>query len=91
MDAAHGFEREAIWSNSGVNKIDDDGLAYLINAGHELHTVAAAMRDDQKAVVLDFVNPARAGRRLLCWPRKARLISGKGLLGANAAPQLTRY
>jgi len=50
MDAAHGFEREAIWSNSGVNKIDDDGLAYLINAGHELHTVAAAMRDDQKAV-----------------------------------------
>jgi hypothetical protein len=58
---------------------------------HELHTVAAAMRDDPKAVVLDFVNPAWACRRLLCWPRKAGVISGKGLLDANAAPQLTRY
>jgi hypothetical protein len=42
-----------------------------------LHTVAAAMRDDPKAVVLDFVNPAWPGRRLLCWPREAGLISGK--------------
>jgi hypothetical protein len=49
------------------------------------------MRDDPKAIVLDFVNPARADRRLLCWPRETGLISGKGLLGANAAPQLTRY
>jgi hypothetical protein len=66
MDAAHGFEREAIWSNSGVNKIDDAGLACLINAGHELHAVAVAIGDDPKAIVLDFVNPAGPGRRLPC-------------------------
>jgi hypothetical protein len=52
---------------------------------------AVAIGDDAKAIVLDFVNPAGAGRRLLCWPREAGLISGKGLLGANAVPQLTRY
>jgi Cytochrome P460 len=54
---------------------------------HELHAAAAAVRYDPKAVVLDFVNPARSGRRQLSGPRKARLKSGKGLLGANAAPQ----
>jgi hypothetical protein len=34
---------------------------------------------------------AESRQDLLSGPRKARLISGKGLLGANAAPQLTRY
>jgi hypothetical protein len=32
MDAARGYEREAIQSNPGVNKIDDPEVGWLINA-----------------------------------------------------------
>ena len=32
MDTAHGFEREAIWSNPVTNKDHDQRLVWLINA-----------------------------------------------------------
>ena len=38
MDAARGYEREAIQSNPTVNKIDDPRLGWLINADFFHHT-----------------------------------------------------
>ena len=38
MDAARGYEREAIQSNPTVNKIDDPRLGWLINAYFFHHT-----------------------------------------------------
>ena len=48
--------------------------------GNEAH--AFALSDNAKAV-LDFVNPARSGRRLLGQTRQAGLKSGLGWIGAD--------
>jgi len=49
-----------------------------------------ALGDDAETVVLDFVDPTGTGRRLFGRSRQARLKSGKGLLGAQAALELIR-
>src|SRR5580704_9348314 len=43
-----------------------------------------------KAVVLDLVNPARSGRRMLDWPRQAGLKTRRGPIGLQSASELTR-
>jgi hypothetical protein len=49
------------------------------------------VRQDPKAVVLDFMNPARARRRLAGRSRQAGLKAGKGLLGAHLAAEFRHY
>jgi len=44
------------------------------------------MRQDAETIVLDFVEPTRAGRRPIGGSRQARLELGPGLLGAYPAP-----
>jgi hypothetical protein len=43
-----------------------------------------------KAVVLDLVNPARSGRRMLDWPRQTGLKTRRGPIGLQSAAELTR-
>jgi hypothetical protein len=58
---------------------------------NETHTIHFSLSDDPKAIVLDFVNPAAASRRMLGRRRQAGFVAGQGPLGAYSAPQLTRY
>ena len=60
-------------------------------AAQEPDASALTVRQDPEAIVLDLVNPTGSGRRMLCDTRQARLKRGRGLLGAQPAPQLTRY
>jgi hypothetical protein len=55
----------------GSDRCGDKGKAESGRRSYSPHAsrvarVAAAMRDDPKAIVLDFVNPAWPGRRFLC-------------------------
>jgi hypothetical protein len=59
-------------------------------AAHQPDSAALPVRQDAKAVVLDFVNPAGARRRLLSRPRQARLKRARGSIGADPAPKLTQ-
>jgi hypothetical protein len=49
------------------------------------------MRQDAKAVMLYFVNPAIARWRLLGRARQAGLERARGSIGADTAPKLTHY
>ena len=46
---------------------------------------ASSAAQDAETVILDFVNPARPGRRLFRWARQARFVA------PHLALQLTRY
>jgi hypothetical protein len=55
---------------------------------HQADGTALPVGENAKAVVLDFVNPARA-RRLFGRSRQAWLKWGRGPIGADPAPKLT--
>jgi hypothetical protein len=55
-------------------------------AGNEAHATRIALSDNAEAIVLDFVDPAWPGRRLLGQTRQAGLKSGLGLIGADPTP-----
>jgi hypothetical protein len=50
-----------------------------------------AVRDDAEAVMLDFVNPARAHRQRFRQPGQARFKAHLGLVAADTLPKLTLY
>ena len=58
---------------------------------NETNAASLALSDNAEAIVLDFVNPTTASRRMLGKGRQAGFVTGQGLLGAYSAPQLTRY
>ena len=53
---------------------------------NEAHTIRFALSDNTKAIVLDFVDPARSGRRLLGETRQAGLKLRLSPLGMDPAP-----
>jgi hypothetical protein len=55
------------------------------------HAGGVAVRQDAEAIMLDLVNPAGASRRLFSGARQARLKARPGRIGAQTAPELTRY
>src|SRR6516165_6269322 len=66
------------------------------DSSDEPHASSILAGHDAEAVMLDFVQPVRAGRRGLCWRRQARLDNAQpgtgtltqrhgGLIGTSAA------
>jgi hypothetical protein len=59
--------------------------------GDEPYAARVATGDNAEAVMLDFMNPAGPHRRRFGAAGYARLETGRGTIGAHAAPKLTRY
>ena len=57
----------------------------------EAYAGSVAPSDNAEAVMLDFVNPSGASRRFFRKARQARLKARQGKIGAQTAPELTRY
>jgi hypothetical protein len=80
------------WQGTNCGSYQRKPISEIIaGTRYQLHAIATAVRENAKAIVLDLVNPAGTGWRLLRRSGQTGLIAGKGSLGTNAAPQLTHY
>jgi CheY-like chemotaxis protein len=82
-----GFDGQLLDRGGGEGEAVTEVIAV---ASEQTNAPAAAVRHDAEAVVLDLVNPARSGRRMLDRPRQAGLKTRQGPIGLQSAAELTR-